>query len=153
MLDADRIEDLLRMYQLVSKIPHGLTVLINLLEAYIANQGPKSIVKSRESLGLLFDNEVYKSYFNKNLESIRLKFHKLLLANFSNLLLKKSSINLNKTVLEVYILASKTCDGLPELRNLLEDHIVIQGLTAIKKCQESALNDLSVYVSAILDVH
>ncbi|XP_014667286.1 PREDICTED: cullin-1-like [Priapulus caudatus] len=53
----------------------------------------------------------------------------------------------------MYSLVSKIQDGLGELRNLLESHIFSQGLTAIEKCGEAALNDPKMYVSTILDVH
>ncbi|XP_070546988.1 cullin-1-like [Ptychodera flava] len=53
----------------------------------------------------------------------------------------------------MYNLVSRIQDGLGELKNLLESHITNQGLTAIEKCGESALNDPKLYVQTILDVH
>lgn len=59
----------------------------------------------------------------------------------------------NEDLGRMYDLVSRIPDGLAELRNLLELHIANQGLKAIDKCGESAVNDPKVYVSAILGVH
>ena len=40
----------------------------------------------------------------------------------------------------MYLLVSRIADGLGELRNLLESHITNQGLAAIERCGESAVN-------------
>ena len=40
----------------------------------------------------------------------------------------------------MYTLVSRIQDGLGELKSLLENHIYTQGLAAIEKCGESALN-------------
>jgi len=40
----------------------------------------------------------------------------------------------------MYQLASRVADGLGKLKSLLEKHICTQGLSAIEKCGESALN-------------
>lgn len=40
----------------------------------------------------------------------------------------------------MYNLASRITDGLGELKKLLESHIHNQGLAAIEKCGDSALN-------------
>merc|ERR1719186_1089235 len=44
-------------------------------------------------------------------------------------------------------------DGLGELRNLLENHITAQGLAAIEKLGQEALNEPKNYVNTILEVH
>lgn len=44
----------------------------------------------------------------------------------------------------MYNLVSRITDGLGELKKLLETHIYNQGLAAIEKCGESALN-VSLY--------
>uniref|UniRef100_A0A1B6KV81 Cullin-1 n=1 Tax=Graphocephala atropunctata TaxID=36148 RepID=A0A1B6KV81_9HEMI len=59
----------------------------------------------------------------------------------------------NDDLQRMYELVSKIPDGLTELRNLLELHIANQGLEAIEKCGDSAVNDPKVYVSTILEVH
>ncbi|MGH0163780.1 UNVERIFIED_CONTAM: hypothetical protein FKN15_062283 [Acipenser sinensis] len=53
----------------------------------------------------------------------------------------------------MYNLVSRITDGLGELKKLLETHIHNQGLAAIEKCGETALNDPKMYVQTILDVH
>ncbi|XP_028139363.1 cullin-1 isoform X2 [Diabrotica virgifera virgifera] len=53
----------------------------------------------------------------------------------------------------MYSLVARIPDGLGELKTLLEQHIAAQGLAAIEKCGESAVNDPKVYVNTILEVH
>ena len=48
---------------------------------------------------------------------------------------------------------SRIPNGLGELRDLLENHITVQGLSAIEKLGKEALNDPKIYVSTILEVH
>uniref|UniRef100_A0A9J7YJU4 Cullin-1 n=1 Tax=Cyprinus carpio carpio TaxID=630221 RepID=A0A9J7YJU4_CYPCA len=59
----------------------------------------------------------------------------------------------NEDLGRMYNLASRITDGLGELKKLLESHIHNQGLAAIEKCGDSALNDPKMYVQTILDVH
>ncbi|XP_018903983.1 cullin-1 [Bemisia tabaci] len=70
-------------------------------------------------------------------------------AEFQNLLDADKDEDLGR----MYQLVARIPDGLGELRNLLESHIAAQGLQAIEKCGESALNDPKVYVNATLEVH
>ncbi|EHB18179.1 Cullin-1 [Heterocephalus glaber] len=53
----------------------------------------------------------------------------------------------------IYNLVSRIQDGLGELKKLLEMHIHNQGLAAIEKCGEAALNDPKMYVQTELEVH
>ncbi|XP_053435672.1 cullin-1-like [Nycticebus coucang] len=53
----------------------------------------------------------------------------------------------------MYNLVSRIQDGLGELKKLLETHIYNQGLAAVEKCGEAALNDPKMYVQTVLDVH
>ena len=55
--------------------------------------------------------------------------------------------------LSSFQLVSRIPDGLGDLRDLLENHITLQGLAAIEKLGEEALNDPKIYVSTILEVH
>ncbi|XP_059390431.1 cullin-1-like [Carassius carassius] len=59
----------------------------------------------------------------------------------------------NEDLGRMYNLVSRITDGLGELKKLLESHIHNQGLAAIGKCGDSALNDPKMYVQTILDVH
>jgi len=59
----------------------------------------------------------------------------------------------NEDLGRMYQLVSRIMDGLGELKTLLESHIYQQGLAAIEKCGEVALNDPKIYVQTILDVH
>ncbi|XP_019617462.1 PREDICTED: cullin-1 isoform X1 [Branchiostoma belcheri] len=70
-------------------------------------------------------------------------------AEFQNLL----DADKNEDLGRMYSLVSRIHDGLGELRNLLEQHIHNQGLAAIEKCGETAVNDPKVYVQTILEVH
>ncbi|KAI8497039.1 Cullin-1 [Branchiostoma belcheri] len=58
-------------------------------------------------------------------------------AEFQNLL----DADKNEDLGRMYSLVSRIHDGLGELRNLLEQHIHNQGLAAIEKCGETAVND------------
>uniref|UniRef100_A0A8C0B5L9 Cullin-1 n=1 Tax=Buteo japonicus TaxID=224669 RepID=A0A8C0B5L9_9AVES len=59
----------------------------------------------------------------------------------------------NEDLGRMYNLVSRIQDGLGELKKLLETHIHNQGLAAIEKCGEAALNDPKMYVQTVLDVH
>ena len=63
LLNADKNEDLGRMYQLVSRIPDGVTELKRLLENHINNQGLAAI----EKLG---EESVNVSFLNSNIFTI-----------------------------------------------------------------------------------
>merc|ERR1711874_234293 len=70
-------------------------------------------------------------------------------AEFQNLL----NADKNEDLGRMFQLVSRIPDGLGELRDLLENHITAQGLAAIEKLGEEALNDPKIYVSTILEVH
>ncbi|XP_065839119.1 cullin-1-like [Oscarella lobularis] len=53
----------------------------------------------------------------------------------------------------MYSLCARLPDGLLKLKELLESHIFNQGLAAIARCEETAMNDPRVYVQTILDSH
>uniref|UniRef100_A0A0C9QLP0 Cullin-1 n=1 Tax=Fopius arisanus TaxID=64838 RepID=A0A0C9QLP0_9HYME len=78
LLDADKNNDLGRMYQLVARIPNGLGELRNLLEGHIANQGLAAIDKCGDSAA----NDP-KVYVNTILE-VHKKYNALVLVAFSN---------------------------------------------------------------------
>jgi len=70
-------------------------------------------------------------------------------AEFQNLL----NADKNEDLGRMFSLVSRIPDGLGELRNLLENHITNQGLAAIEKLGQEALNEPKIYVSTILEVH
>lgn len=78
LLDADKNEDLGRMYQLVARISDGLGELRNLLEIYIVNQGLAAIDKCGEMA-----NSDPKVYVNTILE-VHKKYNALVLTAFNN---------------------------------------------------------------------
>lgn len=53
----------------------------------------------------------------------------------------------------IYHLVSRISNGLDRLKAILEDHITAQGLARIEKCGNSAIQDPSLFVSTILEVH
>merc|ERR1719186_632891 len=70
-------------------------------------------------------------------------------SEFQNLL----NADKNEDLGRMFQLVSRIPDGLGELRNLLENHITNQGLAAIEKLGQEALNEPKIYVSTILEVH
>lgn len=78
LLNADKNEDLGRMYQLVSRIPDGVTELKRLLENHINNQGLAAIEKlGEESVN---DPKLYVS----TILDVHRKYNALVLTAFSN---------------------------------------------------------------------
>jgi len=59
----------------------------------------------------------------------------------------------NEDLARMYQLVHRVPNGLLELKNRLETHIYSQGLSAIEKCGETALQDPKNYVNTILHVH
>lgn len=53
----------------------------------------------------------------------------------------------------MYDLVAKIPDGLNELKNLFEIYIYNQGIEALEKCCDLAINDPKQYVMTILEVH
>lgn len=53
----------------------------------------------------------------------------------------------------IYHLVSRISGGVDRLKQALEDHIVAQGTAKIEKCGNTALENPSIFVQTILDVH
>ncbi|XP_059083159.1 cullin-1-like [Tigriopus californicus] len=70
-------------------------------------------------------------------------------SEFQNLLNADKNDDLGR----MYQLVSRIDNGLGHLKSLLENHINQQGLSAIEKLGDEALNDPKLYVSTILEVH
>jgi len=70
-------------------------------------------------------------------------------AEFQNLL----DADKNEDLGRMYQLVSRIPEGLGHLKILLENHIHTQGLGAIERLGEDAINDPKLYVSTILEVH
>lgn len=68
---------------------------------------------------------------------------------FQNLLNSDKNQDLGR----MYSLVARIKAGLFELKEILETHIHNQGLAAIEKCGDSAVNDPKIYVQTILEVH
>uniref|UniRef100_A0A2M3ZG59 Cullin-1 n=1 Tax=Anopheles braziliensis TaxID=58242 RepID=A0A2M3ZG59_9DIPT len=68
---------------------------------------------------------------------------------FQNLLNSDKNQDLGR----MYSLVARIKAGLHELKEILETHIHNQGLAAIEKCGDSAVNDPKIYVQTILEVH
>ncbi|KAK9884019.1 hypothetical protein WA026_004954 [Henosepilachna vigintioctopunctata] len=78
LLNADKNDDLGRMYNLVARIPDGLGELKTLLEAHIANQGLEAIERCGEAA-----NNDPKIYVNTIL-AVHKKYNALVLIAFNN---------------------------------------------------------------------
>ncbi|CRK98644.1 CLUMA_CG012118, isoform A [Clunio marinus] len=78
---------------------------------------------------------------HKHLDAFRVEFQNLL------------NSDKNDDLARMYMLVSRTSDGLTDLKQALEYHINNQGQQAIDKCGEAASNDPKIYVQTILEVH
>ncbi|XP_055276211.1 cullin-1-like [Moschus berezovskii] len=77
------------------------------------------------------------------------KHLEIFLTEFQNLLNANKSEDLGR----MYKLIYRIKNGLGEFKKLLETHIHNQGLAAIEKCGEAALNDPRMYVEIVLNIH
>jgi len=78
---------------------------------------------------------------HKHLDAFKVEFQTLLNADK------------NDDLARMYMLVSRTTDGLTDLKQILEAHINTQGQQAIDKCGDTAANEPKLYVQTILEVH
>lgn len=78
---------------------------------------------------------------HKHLDAFRVEFQILL------------NLDKDEDLARMYMLVSRTSDGLTDLKQTLEQHINSQGQQAIDKCGELAANEPKLYVKTILEVH
>lgn len=98
----------------------------------------------------LYLNEATEEILLKKCEEVLIQKHlDLFYSEFENLLNDCK----NDDLARMYDLVAKIPDGLNELKRLLEIYIYNQGMEALEKCCDAAINDPKLYVQTILDVH
>merc|ERR1712038_743843 len=107
-------------------------------------------LKEEERRVQIYLHETTLDRLLKTCEKVLIEKHlEIFHTEFQNLLNSDKDDDLGR----MYQLVSRIPDGVGELKRLLENHINNQGLVAIDKLGDEAINDPKLYVSTILDVH
>lgn len=121
-------------------------------------QNPVTEYMKKAELRLLEEQRRVKVYLHestgssllKTCESVLIEKHlEMFYAEFQHLLEADKNDDLGR----MYNLVHSIPEALVQLRTLLESHIVTQGLVAIDRCGEAAVNDPKLYVNTTLSVH
>lgn len=125
--------------------------------AYLASNSLMGYMRKVEHR-LAEEQKRVQSYLHKSTEElliatcvdVLIKQHlPLFHTEFQTMLEDSKQENLNL----IYRLVSRIPDALTKLKVILENHIVCQGLARIEKCGQTAIQDPSLFINTILDVH
>uniref|UniRef100_A0A9J8B273 Cullin-1 n=1 Tax=Cyprinus carpio carpio TaxID=630221 RepID=A0A9J8B273_CYPCA len=134
--------------KLIEKERNGETINTRLISGVVQSYESRLLEEQRRVQVYL--HESTQDELARKCEQVLIEKHlEIFHTEFQNLL----DADKNEDLGRMYNLASRITDGLGELKKLLESHIHNQGLAAIEKCGDSALNDPKMYVQTILDVH
>lgn len=138
------LEDTERFYKLESTEflrQNPVTEYMKKAEARLMEEQRRVQLYLHESTQDILARKCEKVLIEKHLEIFHYEFQNLL------------DSDKNDDLGRMYQLVSRIQDGLGELKTLLETHIYNQGLAAVEKCGDAALNEPKIYVQTILDVH
>uniref|UniRef100_A0A7N6BF13 Cullin-1 n=1 Tax=Anabas testudineus TaxID=64144 RepID=A0A7N6BF13_ANATE len=134
--------------KLIERERNGETINTRLISGVVQSYEARLLEEQRRVQVYL--HESTQDELARKCEQVLIEKHlEIFHTEFQNLL----DADKNEDLGRMYNLVSRITDGLGELKKLLETHIHNQGLAAIEKCGEAALNDPKVYVQTTLDVH
>jgi cullin 1 len=120
-----------------------VTEYMKRVEQRLNEENKRVQVYLHESTQVPLANRCESVLIHKHLDAFRVEFQNLL------------NLDKNDDLARMYMLVSRTPDGLADLKLALENHINNQGQQAIEKIgvSEDATSDPKVYVQTILEVH
>uniref|UniRef100_A0AAY5KE94 Cullin-1 n=1 Tax=Esox lucius TaxID=8010 RepID=A0AAY5KE94_ESOLU len=135
--------------KLIEKERNGETINTRLISGVVQSYGTARLLEEQRRVQVYL-HESTQDELARRCEQVLIEKHlEIFHTEFQNLL----DADKNEDLGRMYNLVSRITDGLGELKKLLETHIHNQGLAAIEKCGEAALNDPKVYVQTTLNVH